>query len=211
MRILDISVPLRAETPRWPGSSGCTVRKVSDQAAGDEVTNSTIDMDVHCGTHVDAPLHLLRNGSPVDGTDLASCIGPAFVADLRGVREIDAHHLEALVPSDVTRLLLKTDNSLLWSEPLFVEEFAALTPAGAQWVADRGICLVGIDYLSIQLFGGEPRTHVVLMEAGVVILEGVDLTNVEPGSYELICLPLRLAGAEAAPARAVLLSQELAG
>lgn len=208
MRILDISVPLRAGMLHWPDSTGCTLEKILDQDSGDDVTSSTIEMDLHCGTHLDAPLHFIRAGAPVDETDLRSCIGPAFVADMRGIREIDASHLEARVPVGVSRLLLKTDNSALWAEPLFVETFAALTAEGARWVVDRGMCLVGNDYLSIQLFNGDPRTHLVLMEARVVILEGIDLSGVDSGMYDLVCLPVHIAGAEAAPARAVLLSRE---
>jgi arylformamidase len=168
-------------------------------------------MDVHSGTHLDAPLHLLPEGASVDETDLGACIGPAFVADLRGVKEIKATDLEPRVPSDVARLLVRTDNSLLWNEPRFVEDFAALTVDGAQWIANRRIRLVAIDYLSIEQFGGDSSAHLVLMEAGVVILEGVDLSEVESGRYGLICLPLRVAGAEAAPARVVLVSHELSG
>jgi arylformamidase len=205
MRILDISVPLRTGMPHWPNSPGCTVTRVLDQLAGDEVTSSSIDLDVHCGTHLDAPLHYLRNGASVDDTDLGSCVGPAFVADLRGITEIGSGQLEARVPQGETRLLLKTDNSALWRKPHFVKNFAALTVDGAQWVADRGMRLVANDYLSIQLFNGDPRTHRVLMEAGVIILEGVDLSEAAPGTYDLICLPLRIADAEGAPARAVLL------
>lgn len=190
--------------PVWPGSAGCAVHRVTDQARGDEVTGSTVEMDLHCGTHLDAPLHFLADGATVEETDLGSCIGPVFVADMRGVRQIDAVHLEEAVPSGVSRLLLKTDNSALWACDQFCEGFSALTAGGAEWVVDRGIRLVGNDYLSIQLFGGDPRTHVSLLESGVVVLEGVDLSGVEPGMYELVCLPLRILDSEAAPARAIL-------
>ncbi|MDQ3766572.1 MAG: cyclase family protein [Actinomycetota bacterium] len=206
MPIFDISVPLRPGMPVWPGSTGCFIHRLTDQARGDEVTGSTVGMDLHCGTHLDAPLHFMPDGAAVEETDLDSCIGPAFVADLRGVREIDAGHLDERVPRSVSRLLLKTDNSSMWESKAFFEDFSALTVKGAQWVVDRGIRLVANDYLSIQLFGGDRRTHLSLLEAGVVILEGIDLSGVQPGTYELICLPLRVVDAEAAPARAVLRS-----
>jgi arylformamidase len=205
MPILDISVSLRAEMPSWPGSAGCTLSRVLDQGHGDDVTASVLHMDVHCGTHFDAPLHLIPSGGSVEEVDLESCIGPAYVADMRGIHEIGPAELRQQVPPDVRRLLLKTDNSALWERPQFVHDFAALTPDGAQWVADQGMCLVANDYLSVQLYGGDPRTHTILMGAGVVILEGVDLRNVTPGAYHLVSLPLRLSGAEGAPARAVLL------
>lgn len=208
MRIVDISMPLRPNMPLWPGSVGCVVHRVLDPARGDEVTGSTVEMDLHCGTHLDAPLHFLPEGAAVDETDLEACIGPAYVVDMRGVARIGPEHLEARVPSGISRLLLKTDNSDLREAESFVEHFSALTAEGAQWVVDRGIRLVANDYLSVQLFRGDPRTHLALLEAGVVILEGVNLRAVEPGSYELLCLPIRIADAEAAPARAVLLSPD---
>jgi arylformamidase len=209
MKILDISVPLRAGMPTWPGSAGCRVERTTDQAMGDDVTNSAMHIDLHCGTHIDAPLHFMQSGCSIEQIDIEACIGPAYVADLRGVPRIGASELQERVPSGTRRLLLKTDNSRLWAQSEFVKDFTALTLDGAQWVADQGIWLIANDYLSVQLFRGDDRTHMILMEQGVVILEGVDLTAVEPGGYHLVCLPLRIAGAEAAPSRAVLMLDEV--
>lgn len=209
MPLIDITVPLGPETPRWPGSPGFGIRTVVKDVSGFNITGSTVNMDIHCGTHLDAPLHYLSHGAPIDETDLESCIGPAFVGDFRGVRKIDAKHLEERVPPGTARLLLKTDNSERWKDSSFAADFAALTTDGAQWLADERTRLIGNDYMSIQLFGGDPLTHTVLMESGVVILEGVDLSDVDPGHYDLICLPMRISGAEGAPARAVLVTREV--
>jgi arylformamidase len=143
----------------------------------------------------------------MDDYDLATGIGAALVVDTGPADEIDAAVLDALeVPAGTRRLLLRTRNSARpeLREPPFREDFAALTRDGAEWLVERGIGLIGIDYLSIQRFGDPLDTHHVLFRGGVTILEGLWLAHVDPGRYELVCLPLRLAGCEAAPARAVL-------
>jgi arylformamidase len=205
MKIHDISTLTNPGIPIWPNTPGFKIWRSLDQELGNEVTSSTILTDVHCGTHIDAPLHFIRDGCPVSEVNLNSCIGPSFVVDFRGIKEIEPSHLAKQVPQSVERLLLKTDNSELWPRSTFNPEFSALTFEGAEWIARRKLKLVGIDYLSIQLFNGENRTHTVLMDAGVVILESLDLGRVSEGFYELICLPLLIEHAEAAPARAILI------
>lgn len=168
---------------------------------------SRLDCDVHTGTHVDAPRHVFRDGKSVEQLPLDTLMGPAFVAYLPNAASITARDLARLgLPPRVKRLLLRTSNSNLWARGSrgFCTKYVALTPAASQWVVDQGIQLVGIDYLSIQRFGGSPMTHRVLLKAGVIILEGLNLAKVRPGMYELICLPLKLVDAEGAPARAVL-------
>lgn len=181
--------------------------RTHDMSAGDDVTVSRLDMDVHCGTHLEAPMHYLANGHGLDTFDIGLFVGPAYVAWLPDAASISEDRLaEAGIPSGTERLLLRTMNS----SPLrrrtrgFQTDYAALSPSGANWIADHAIRLVGIDYLSVQRFSDEPDTHRILMEAGVAILEGLDLGEASPGRYHLIALPLRLAGAEAAPVRAVL-------
>jgi arylformamidase len=205
MEIFDISVLTNPDIPIWPNTPGFRLTRSLDQRNGDEVTSSTITSDVHCGTHIDAPLHFIIGAEDATKINLEKCIGPAFVADLTGVREITPELLEANVPLGVERLLLKTDNSRLWPKSEFYRDFTALTDKAAEWVCERNLKLIGIDYLSIQLFSGEARTHTVLMEAGVVILESIDLSKISEGFYHLICLPLSIENAEAVPARAVLL------
>jgi len=198
-------MPLHSGTPVWPGSPGFASSAHLALADGDIANATLIEMDVHCGTHVDAPRHFVEEGAALHQVGLGPFVGPAWVADAVGHRVIDAELLESLdIPSDTTRLLLRTDNSFGPREAPFREDFVALTADGAQWVVDRGLALVGIDYLSIQLFHDPPDTHRILLGAGVVILEGVDLGHVHAGYWTLLCLPIHLVGVEAAPARAVL-------
>jgi arylformamidase len=169
------------------------------------VNVSEIRLDVHTGTHVDAPTHFLAAGTTVDALPLDRLVGAAIVADVPTEGSVGPECLESLaLPTNVRRVLLRTRNGELWTRPAFEPDYTALSGDGARWIVQRGIQLIGIDYLSIQRFGDPPDAHRVLLEAGVVILEGIDLRRATPGEYELLCLPLRLSGAEAAPARAVL-------
>ena len=205
--IIDISVPLRPQMPTWPGSVGFQLMRTMCLEAGDSANVSRLDCDLHVGTHVDAPWHFVEDGSTVEQLPLDSLIGPAIVAYLPKVDAITAGDLAALgLSSGAKRLLLRTRNSELWAAGVteFRKDYAALTPDAARWVVDHGIRLIGVDYLSVQRYDDSPLTHQILLEAGVIILEGLNLAGVQPGAYELICLPLCLVGAEGAPARAVL-------
>jgi arylformamidase len=210
MQIYDISVPVHEALPVWPGESPVRLRQTARIGDGSAANVSQISCGVHTGTHVDAPLHFVDGGAPVEQLDLHTLMGPAFVGDVRGVESIGPELLARLpMPRGTERLLLRTDNSALWATSRdFKEDFAALTPEAARWVVDAGVKLVGIDYLSIQRFhDAEPWTHRILLGAGVIIVEGLDLGGVGQGMYELTCLPLLLAGAEGAPARAVLIQR----
>jgi arylformamidase len=202
---IDISVPVSpGATPLWPGSTPITFDAWSSLAAGDPVNETVVRMSVHTGTHVDAPAHFLKEGATVEQLDPGAMLGPCRVTAFPGVRTITSVLLEeAEIPAGTERLLLKTDNELRWS-PRFDDAYTALDPGAADWVVARGIRLIGIDYLSIQSFIESDEVHLRLLTAGVVVLEGLDLSLVEPGDYELICLPLRLTGIEGAPARAML-------
>lgn len=211
MRIWDISVPVSPGLAVWPGDPRVVLERYASLDAGDVANISRLAASVHVGTHVDAPLHFVDGGIPVPELSLDHLVGPVVVSDARGVAEITPEVLDALaLPPGTRRLLLKTDNSTLWVQPEheFRTDYVALTPAAAQWVAARGIVLLGVDYLSVQLYADEePETHVRLLEAGVIVLEGADLRDVEPGRYVLVCLPVKLAGADGAPARAILLEE----
>jgi arylformamidase len=175
--------------------------------AGDECNNSRLDSDTHVGTHLDAPFHFIQDGKTVDQLALDILIGPAWVAHLPNVMAITAADLSAIcLPGRIERLLLRTRNSTLWAarERNFQPNYVALIEDAAHWMVDRGIRLVGIDYLSVQRYGDGPAVHQILLGEEVVIIEGLNLAHVEPGEYELICLPIKIAGAEGAPARAVL-------
>lgn len=203
----DISMPLTGNTPIWPGSPGVQTSTRLSLAEGDPANSSCLAMDVHTGTHVDAPRHFLSAGETIDQIRLESLIGPAVVADAGGDSAIGSPELRRLqIPPGTRRLLLRTRNSLdpELRRAAFSPQYAALTLSGANWVAEQGLELIGIDYLSIQRYSESEEVHRVLLRNRVAILEGLHLADVPPGDYELICLPLRLVGTEAAPARAVL-------
>lgn len=202
--IIDISVRLHPEMATWPGSPGLRLHSTRAIARGDGVNESRLDMDVHCGTHVEGPLHFIDGTSGVGAIPLDVLVGPSHVEHVPDADEIGPREL-ASVPAGVERLLLRTRNSdRRQPGAAFSPDYVALTLEGARWVAGRGIRLVGVDYLSVQRFVDDPETHRVLMRAGVAILEGIDLAAVEAGTYRLTCLPLALDGAEASPARAIL-------
>lgn len=204
MRIYDFSVPISEGLPVYPGDPPPAVEPVLLLSRGDGAEVSRITLGDHAGTHIDAPGHMLAGGMTVEAVPLSLLMGRALVADLRGAGAIGPAELARLPLTGEERLLLKTDNSSLWEMSDFRRDHVALTEAGADFLVRAGIGLAGIDYLSIERFGGGGSVHRRLLEAGVVILEGLDLSAVAEGIYELICLPLRLPGAGGAPARAVL-------
>lgn len=203
MTIYDISVPLTRDLPAWPGDPRVLVEPVLTLAE-DGANVCRLTLAGHSGTHLDAPSHMLEGGATLDAVPLPLLMGRALVADLRGARQLGERELAGLPLAGEERLLLKTDNSRLWREAGFRPDFVPLTPDGARFLVEAGIRLAGIDYLSMERFGGDGSVHRELLGAGVVILEGLDLSGVEQGVYELICLPLRIPGADGAPARAIL-------
>jgi arylformamidase len=208
--IHDVSVPLRNGMHFWEGDPAPNITRLSDRERGDNWTTTHVSFAAHIGTHVDAPLHRIRGGKTIDALDLETLLGRAYVVDLTDVvAEIGVENLAAAnIPSDVKRLLFKTRNGALWAREGFQKEFVALNESGAQWVVERGVRLVGMDYLSADVFWnkGAPA-HEILLGAQVVIVEGLMLQAVAAGWYTLICLPLNLAGADGAPARAVLVDE----
>lgn len=210
MRYYDLTLPIGCDTPRWPGDPAVRVRCVQALARGDAANVRAISLGTHTGTHVDAPAHLLAHGADLDGVPLEALLGPAHVVALPGAREIAPQHLEALqLPADCRRLLVRTDNSergLMTSGP-FVPDYAALTGEAGAWLAESGVCFLGIDALSVDLYHAVALpAHHALLARGVVIAEGLDLRAVPAGRYELVCLPLRLTGADGAPARIILVA-----
>lgn len=210
--VVDISMRLEAGLPTWPDSPGFALQQHLALASGDVANASLIRLDSHCGTHVDAPLHAIPDGATMEDVGLEPLIGRAWVADASGHAKVDGRVLDdAGIPPWTERLLLRTDNC---SRPgmehaPFQEDYVALTADAAEWIVRRSIKLVGIDYLSIQCFGDPPDTHEILLKAGVLILEGLDLRKVSLGEWTLCCLPLRVVGAEAAPARAILMKEAI--
>ncbi|MDX9864156.1 MAG: cyclase family protein [Anaerolineaceae bacterium] len=212
-KIYDISLPLSASLPVWPGDPMPVIERVSKIEEGEQANVSRLAMSVHFGTHIDAPFHFLKDGSKVEDVPLDVLIGPAQVCEIPlDCNAITAEVLrDAVLAEGIPRLLFKTRNSQHWvkGDTAFDKEFVALSVDGAHYLIEKGIRLVGIDYLSIASFYEPVPTHVALLKNGVVVVESLDLSAVPAGVYELICLPLNISGAEGAPARVVLVRDEL--
>lgn len=209
MRIHDVSLRISPEMLTWPTDPGVSIERVKHlDTDGSNV--SEIRFGSHTGTHVDPPLHFLADGAPVDELTWAQLIGPCRVVDLRDADRIGPEELDRLPLAGVERMLFRTRNSEIWSErsPAYPDSYVAVTPEGADWIAGRGMRLVGTDFLSIERAdAAEHPVHRTLLSAGVVIVEGLDLSRIEPGDYELWCLPLRIRGGDGAPARVVLIER----
>jgi arylformamidase len=208
MHTYDITLTLSPELPCWPGDTAYELERVQKIDEGATANVSSLTMSAHMGTHVDAPDHFLNNGKTVEKIALSALSGRAYVLYLPEVDLITAAILEqAEIPPRTRRVLFKTRNSEYWTRQLkdFQTDFVAISPDAAQYLVDRGVKLVGIDYLSIAPYHQGLVTHQILLKAGMVILEGLDLSAVSPGRYTLFCLPLKLAGSDGAPARAILI------
>lgn len=210
MRIFDISTPIRDGGTVYPGNPPISIVPLLSVAAGASANVSRISMGSHTGTHVDAARHFFDAGQPVDQLPLESLIGPAILLRFDdSVRAIGAKEISMHEISGHTRVLLATRNSrLLRDGAPFDEEYSYLAPDGAEYLVERGVVLVGIDYLSIEQFhSGHHRTHRTLLGRDVIIVEGLDLLDPPVGEYEFICLPLRLENGDGAPGRAVLIDK----
>jgi arylformamidase len=205
--IIDVSLPIGADMLTWPGDPPVAVHPRSRMSNGDSANVSEIVMGSHTGTHVDPPFHFIDGAPTIDEVPLDALVGDAVVVDLRGIGdEITPDHLQTLA-AGTQRVLFRTDNSALWEQDHveFPDSYTSLSLEAARWLVQRRVRLVGTDFLSIERKGapGHP-VHVALLEAGVVIVEGLNLSGVEPGAYALTCLPLRVKGGDGAPARALL-------
>lgn len=202
----DISIPLRNGMVHWPGDSPFHIERVHDMERGDANNLSRVEMGAHSGTHVDTPLHFINGGAGIGDVPLSTLVGRARVIEIDDPESIKPGELKRHRIRRGERLLFKTRNSpRVWETDRFVEDFVFISRQGARFLARRGVALVGVDYLSVGGYKhGGRETHLALLEAGIWIIEGLDLSRVTPGRYDLICLPLRLAGAEGAPARAIL-------
>jgi arylformamidase len=204
-KIIDVTVPLSAALPTFPGDPPFQMDFTHRIAEGEPYNVARLSLGVHSGTHVDAPYHFLADGSTVDQLPLEILLGKCRVVDMQERDKIERPDLEAEDLRDDIRILLKTRMSGQLRRPEFQENFVYLTPDAAHYLVQAGIKLVGIDYLSIERFGSlDYAAHHALLGAGVVIIEGLDLSEVEPGEYDLTCLPMLIAGADGAPARVVL-------
>lgn len=208
MKIYDITVPLSAQLPAFPGDPRVKIESLTTLAGGDHFNVSRIAMTTHSGTHLDPPRHCDDRGMAVDDLPLSLLMGDALLAEITGVKAICRNELARLPLRGVKRLLLKTDNSLLWEQESFYPDFVHLTPEGARYLVEMGIGLLGIDYLSVERADGDGEVHRLLLNNGVAILEGLNLGGVPAGGYELICLPMKIENGDGAPARAILRSRE---
>ena len=202
---IDVSVPITDGMLHWPENPGVTLRRVFD-IDRDGVNVSELSLGVHNGTHIDAPVHFLHEGADVGQLDPAVGIGPARVIEIADRVAVRRRELEAVGPKPGERLLLKTRNSdRQWFAEPFRTDFVFVAADGAEYLAECRVALVGVDYLSVGGFARDMEaTHRLLLGAGILVVEGLDLSAVNAGAYELVCLPLRLVGSEGAPARALL-------
>jgi len=209
MTIHDISLMISPNLPTWPGDPPLELEQIQSMDRGDHDNVTKISSSVHLGTHVDAPHHFLNHSRTVEQLPLDVLTGPCYVVQLPdGVEAITAEVLDRTeITSEMKRVLFGTRNSHLWArgESKFQTDFVAITEDGAEWLVERGVQLVGVDYLSVAPYGDSVPTHTVLLKAGIVIVEGLNLANVMRGFYDLYCLPLKIAGCDGAPARAILI------
>lgn len=206
---IDVTATLDSlTTPVYEGDSPMSFVFLKDMRKGDPLTLSKLILGAHSGTHIDAPMHFVRDGAPIEGVSLDALIGRARVIDIpENVQSIDAAELNRHKWRDAERVLFRTRSSIggWMKSPNFHRDFAYVAPDAAQLMADAGIKLVGIDYISAEQFGAAaPLTHRTLLGKGIPIVEGLSLETVTAGDYELIVLPIKVGGHEGAPARAVL-------
>ena len=214
MTFYDVTVPLSNELPTYPGDPGLQIGDWRALSKGDSANVSVVNFGAHTGTHVDAPAHFIAGAAKIETLPLDSLIGECVVVEVpEDYLVVDEEFVAGHVAPGTERVLFKTRNSAFWNEspPQFHSDFTHLNTEAATWLANQGAKLVGIDYLSIEKFKspGHP-THLALLTKGVVIVEGLNLTDVPAGKYELMCLPLRLRSplGDGAPARVVLKSFE---
>jgi len=205
MKYYDISLNLSADTVRWITSTPFELHARRRTSRGDPSNSSAVTMSLHSGTHMDAPFHFVPDGTTIDKLPLDLFIGPALVHPVETDRYIKAEHVVGLELSGITRVLFKTRNSEFLKRGSYDPDFVAFSVEAAEALVAKGVKLVGLDYLSVAHAGDEQGTvHRAFLDHGVALLEGIDLSAVDPGRYELICFPIRIRGADGAPCRAVL-------
>jgi arylformamidase len=203
---IDVSVTVEHGMPHWPGTPPIVLERVMDVAQGDEYTASFLSMGVHSGTHMDGPVHFLEGAGGMDVMPLSATIGEARVIEIVHPNEVTEEELRDHELRPGERILLRTSNSpRCWEADSFIEDFVHMSEPAATYMADSGVRTVGIDYMSIGGFRSDlAKIHRTLLNAGIWIIEGLDLSAVTGGRYEMICLPLKLRGSDGAPARAIL-------
>jgi arylformamidase len=205
MKLIDVSVPLDANLPTYPGNTPFTIEAIKRLARGDSSNVSSLHLSAHAGTHVDAPRHFFDDRPGTESLPLDTLCGRVRVVEVAGGAGVSASDLSPIDLSHERRVLIKTSNSRLWDSPDFHTDYVGVTESGARHLVAQGVQLVGVDYLSVEKYKtpGAPAHH-VLLGAGTIVIEGLNLRDVTPGVYDMICLPLRIVGSDGAPARVVL-------
>jgi len=208
MKLYDITVPISNTMPVWPGDPPVRLESKKSIPQGDLCNLTALTLGVHSGTHIDAPLHFIDGGRAVDDIPLEVLIGPCRVIETNASPTIEKKHIESIPLDGCKRVLFKTGNSMFWRNSIasFREDFVALGLSAAEYLAEKGVALIGIDYLSIETFHADEGNpvHNTLLKNNIVILEAVNLSAVPDGEYELVCLPMKLSGVEGAPVRVIL-------
>jgi len=203
---IDVSVPVHSGMVHWPGDPEVKIERFTSIGQGAEANVTRLDMSAHTGTHMDAPLHYFDDDPGIEELPLEIAMGPARVVDIPGEEPIDRGQLEGLDIQGGERILFRTTNSdRPWAERDFNPAFVHVSLEAAELLGEVGVALVGVDYLSVGGYRSDgAETHRALLGAGAWVVEGLDLSMVEPGDYELVCLPIKLVGSDGAPARALL-------
>ena len=208
MDIIDITIPLSEKTPVWEGEKGITIRRSAVISPKSDYNVTRIEMGLHSGTHVDAPFHILENGAFTDTIPLTKMVGPVQVVFIpENVAVINENVLKAIeIDLSIKKILFKTVNSHYWDQApaVFRRDYVGLDTSAAECLVSYEMELIGIDFFSISAFDDLHAPHIVLLQAGAVILENLDLRTVQAGQYNLYCLPLKVVGADGAPARVIL-------
>lgn len=210
MKIHDVTVGISPDMPVWPNNPAVELERINKIEAGANSNVSRLALGVHTGTHMDAPVHFVPGATGIEAVPLGVLVGRALLIHLPRTRRITADDLDgAGIPPSTRRLLIKTSNSGYWAkgDKTFHTDYVAIDPSGAEWLVDRRVELIGVDYLSVAPWKESRPTHEILLKAGVVIVEGLNLSKVKPGRYELTCLPLKLMGADGSPCRAILIER----
>jgi arylformamidase len=201
---IDISVGLKSNMACWPGNPDVKIESISSIAAGQTYNASTLSLCVHSGTHMDAPRHLIKNGSSIDRLPIEAVVGPARVVAIKNRISITPEELKKHKLKKGERILFKTASSILWKKPGFIKRYVYITESAARYIVASGVRTVGIDYLSVGSFNDGVATHKILLRNGVWIIEGLNLSRIKTGCYDLICLPINIPGSDGAMARAVI-------
>jgi arylformamidase len=203
---IDVSVTVRSGMPHWPDNPPIVMERVMDLGRGDAANVSHLAMGVHSGTHMDGPVHFIHEGPGLDEMPLSATMGEARVIEIEDPKEITAEELARHGLRAGERILFRTSNSIrCWQAPSFIEDFVYISEQAARYLAETRVRTVGVDYLSVGGYHADGAViHRILLEAGIWIIEGLDLSPVAGGRYEMICLPVKLHGSDGAPARAIL-------